>query len=170
MSWKRLPLTGKLFVAVALTAALSIAAMASMVAWSMRDGFARYLLQAEIDRFDDLERALARAHDPSTPGWPELRAGATEWPAFVRVHFRFRNPPPPLTGGAPGPGGFGPPQKGPPGFDPAQLDERLSLLDAGGRHVAGPRLVNWPVTPMRYGDPYLQYPLLKTPGRLAGSA
>ncbi|MFM9938838.1 MAG: hypothetical protein ACKVP7_05010 [Hyphomicrobiaceae bacterium] len=64
MLWKRLPLAGKLFFAIALTSAVSIAVMASMVAWTMRDGFTRYLLQAEIDRFDELERALALAHDP----------------------------------------------------------------------------------------------------------
>lgn len=141
MAWKRLPLAGKLFFAIALTAAISIAAMASMVAWSMRDGFTRYLLQAEIDRFDDLERALAGAHDPSAPGWPELRLSPEAWLKFVRTHFRPRHLPPPPSGERSPPlkGGGGGRPKGPPlGVDPAQLDERLALLDADGRHVAGP--------------------------------
>lgn len=140
MAWKRLPLAGKLFIAIALTAAISIAAMSSMVAWSMRDGFTRYLLQAEVDRFDELERALAFAHDASAPGWPELRGPTEAWLKFVRANFRPRHLPPPSGEKAPPPKGWGAGRpKGPPlGVDPAQLDERLSLLDADGRHVAGP--------------------------------
>lgn len=140
MLWKRLPLAGKLFFAIALTAAISIAAMASMVAWSMRDGFARYLLQAEIDRFDELERALALAHNPNMPGWPELRGSKDAWLKFARAHFQPRHTRPAPPERLPPPNGAEKARsKGPPlGVDPAQLDERLALFDADGRHVAGP--------------------------------
>jgi hypothetical protein len=44
-------LTSRIFLAIAATALLVVAVMAMMVALSMRDGFSRYLLQGEINRF-----------------------------------------------------------------------------------------------------------------------
>lgn len=61
------PLTARIFLAILATAFLVVAIMATMVASSMRDGFSRYLLQGEINRFDDLVAALGDLHadDPS---------------------------------------------------------------------------------------------------------
>jgi hypothetical protein len=46
-------LTARMFLALAATALQVVAVMAIMIAISMRDGFSRYLLQGEINRFDD---------------------------------------------------------------------------------------------------------------------
>jgi two-component system, OmpR family, sensor histidine kinase BaeS len=130
MSWKRLPLAWKLFAALASVTALTIAFLGIMIALSMRDGFTRYLVQAELNRFDDLALALALAHDPKAPSWPELKDHPAAWQAFARKAHRPVGPPPPPPFHLPGP---------PPGSDPLQLDERLVLLGQDGGHVAGSR-------------------------------
>jgi hypothetical protein len=47
--------------------------MAIMVATSMRDGFSRYLLQGEINRFDDLVQALTDLHAADPAGWEQFK-------------------------------------------------------------------------------------------------
>jgi two-component system, OmpR family, sensor histidine kinase BaeS len=68
----RTSLTTKIFLAIASTAVLVIGTMALLVALSMRDGFSQYLLRGEMARFSRLVQELALAHDPVTPGWPQL--------------------------------------------------------------------------------------------------
>ncbi len=146
MIWKRLSVTSKLFVVMALTAVIVIGFMAVMIAVSMRSGFSQYLLEAELDRFDSLDTALSESYDPAKPGWPELSATARAWSDFVRQHFRPPNRPPhpPLLhggaqAGAPSGGALRqPPRDRPrPPPDPLQLGTRLSLLDANGNRIAG---------------------------------
>lgn len=114
-------LTTKIFLAIATTAALVIGTMALLVALSMRDGFSQYLLRGELIRFDTLVRELAVAHDPATPGWPDLADDPRVWNNVVRTHFA---PP-------------GNPSQDEVDGDPLLLGERLALLDASGTRIAG---------------------------------
>lgn len=145
----RQSLASRIFFAIAATAVLTIAIMALLVALSMRDGFAQYLLRGELTRFDDLEQALVLAHEPATPGWPELASRPKDWNDFVRAHFQplgsdgFGRPgapagrpfPPPdrLPDRPPGP----PPPGAPSGADNQLIGERLMLLGPDGGRLAG---------------------------------
>lgn len=124
MDQLRTSLTTKIFLAIAATAALVIGTMAVLVALSMRDGFSQYLLRGELIRFDTLVRELALAHDPVSPGWPELVENPQAWNDFVRTHF---TPP----GGA---------DQDEVDTDPLMIGERLALLDASGSQIAGAKL------------------------------
>jgi two-component system sensor histidine kinase BaeS len=134
-------LAAQIFVAIAATAALIIAIMAILVALSMRDGFAQYLLRGELTRFDALEQALIEAHVDDARGWPELADNPDGWNKFVGTHFQPRgreegrgsrpsNPPPPDRRG-------GPPPRGPGGGDRLSIRGRLMLLDSEGVYVVG---------------------------------
>ncbi|MEM1047718.1 MAG: ATP-binding protein [Pseudomonadota bacterium] len=152
MFWKRLPLSRKLFAAIAGIATLIVVFMALMVGLSMRSGFSAFLAEEELGRFDALVTALQRAHTLDRPGWPELAASREAWHDFVRRNLRpigggprpggpLRPPsapaPDPLTVRAGPPPHPPPPGTGPPGGDPLQIGRRLSLLDAEGALVAG---------------------------------
>lgn len=137
MFWKRLSLTGKIFAAIALTATLIVVVMAVLVGLNMKAGFARYVVQAEINRFDDLEQALAEAHDSQIPGWPELVSSRKAWREFIRDNFRPKrarrankqradNERPKQRG-----------NKRPRPEDPLRLNARISLLDANGDFLIG---------------------------------
>ncbi len=139
MFWTRLSISQQLFAAIALTAAIVVVSMATMIAISMRAGFSQYLAEAELGRFDGLAAALIAAHDPEKPGWPELAADRDAWHGFVRQNLRpgpgmAPRRPPPNTGGPEGRRPGPPPPR--PG-DPMQFGVRLSLLDADGNRVAG---------------------------------
>ena len=58
MSLFRNSLAARIFLAIAATAGLIVVVMGLLVALSVRDGFARYLLRAELTRYDDLEQAI----------------------------------------------------------------------------------------------------------------
>ncbi|MHA6323705.1 ATP-binding protein [Roseivivax sp. CAU 1753] len=154
MSLFRNSLAARIFLAIAGTAVLIIAIMGLLVAVSMRDGFARYLLRAELTRFDDLEQALVATHNAAAPGWPELTASSKTWNDFVRLHFEPRAGTPARTGPPPGasspgprvrppPPGAPPPGRPPPGGsfagDTLMIGERLVLLDPNGVRLAGAR-------------------------------
>jgi hypothetical protein len=130
MNGLRNSLATRIFVAIAATAVLIVAIMALLVALSMRDGFARYLLRGELARFSDLEQALAMANDPDAPGWPDLTANPKSWNDFVRMHFTpsgaegFARPWPP-PGPPPGRPG-GPPPVPPPAGDDLMIGDRLT--------------------------------------------
>lgn len=136
MVWRNTSLTRRIFFAIALTAACIVAAMAVMVALSMRAGFARYLLQAEINRFDNVVAALARSHNAEKPGWAELADTPRAWSRFVGQNFR-----PPsrrLRGPAPsGQAGRPPGSVRPGGRDPLRLRSRLALLAPDKSLIAG---------------------------------
>ncbi|WP_378943070.1 ATP-binding protein [Paracoccus sp. R86501] len=122
-------LTAKIFTAISTSAVLVVAVMALLVASSMRDGFAQYLLTGELARFDDLATALGQSYDPDNPHWAGLQQNPVDWSEFVRMHLPEKGP----RGNLPP---LGPP---PPVFtgDPMMLDRRLVLLDAQGGYVAG---------------------------------
>lgn len=134
--WKRLSLTGKIFTAVATTSTIIVIVMAVLVGLNMRAGFARYLVQAEINRFDELEQALAATHKATAPGWPELTETPRKWRLFVKNNVRpgrgrkaFQSSgddvsPPPA-------------RPRPRRDDPLRLAARISLLDANGDYLVG---------------------------------
>lgn len=134
--WKRLSLTGKIFTAIALTSTIIVVVMAVLVGLNMRAGFARYLVQAEINRFDQLEQALAEAHNENTPGWPELVAAPRQWKKFVRVNFRpGRGPRSSLENSE-----NSQPRENrrrPKRDDPLRLAARISLLGDKGEFLVG---------------------------------
>ncbi len=140
--WKRLPVTWKLFVAIAATVAIIVAALAALTATSMRAGFSQYLLQTELDGFDALVTALAETYDADAPGWPELAGTPDTWRSFQRENLQpagagpVGNPPPRAR--APGDRRGPPPGARPPPNDPLQLGSRLALLDANRNVIAGP--------------------------------
>jgi two-component system, OmpR family, sensor histidine kinase BaeS len=137
----RQSLASRIFIAIAATAVVTIAIMALLVALSMRDGFAQYLLRGELSRFDDLEAALVLAHDPNAPGWPDLANHPREWTDFVRAHFqplgsdRLGRPSAPPLRPFPPPGP--PPPGAPAGADNQLIAERLMLLGPDGGRLAG---------------------------------
>jgi two-component system sensor histidine kinase BaeS len=140
-------LTVKIFTAIGATAVLVVAVMALLVAASMRDGFAQYLLTGELARFDDLTTALGQSYNSDSPHWVGLQQNPVDWSEFVREHLPENGPrgnQPPL----------GPP---PPDFagDPMMLDRRLVLLDAQGGYVAGAteRLDLFERRPICIGEP-----------------
>ncbi len=152
MFWSRFSLTTKMFIAIALTTSTIVVVMTVMVGFGMRAGFARYLLQAELNRFDKLERALAAAHDAKRPGWPEFAAEPRSFLRFAGRNIRARRPPhhrrppprhrPPPPGateaGNPGTPGAPRPRYGRP-RDPLNISGRLSLLGPDKTHIAGAR-------------------------------
>jgi len=117
----RTSLTTKIFLAIAVTAALVIGTMSLLVALSMRDGFSQYLLRGELIRFNTLVRELALAHDPEAPGWPGFADDPRTFNDFVREHF---SPP-------------GNPDQDEIDADPLVINERLALLDADNIHIVG---------------------------------
>ncbi|WP_428929238.1 ATP-binding protein [Marinibacterium sp. SX1] len=96
MSWSRLPLSGKLFVAIVLPVLFAILLMAGAVGYSMRAGFSNYLLDAELAQLSALAETLEQ-HPTAAQGWPGLDDPAA-WHAMVMGHLPG---PPPLIG--PGP-------------------------------------------------------------------
>ncbi|WP_394155334.1 ATP-binding protein [Loktanella salsilacus] len=123
----------RLFVAIAATAVAVVAIMALLVALSMRDGFARYLLRGELSRFDNLATALAQDF-ATTPGWADLAANPAAWGDLVREYdMRPARPEPASASDKPGPR----PPAGPPGMGGLPMLERLTLLGAAGNWIAG---------------------------------
>jgi two-component system, OmpR family, sensor histidine kinase BaeS len=102
-----------------------------MLTLSMRHGFSLYLVQGELNRFNDLALALAEIHDPENPGWPEFAAQPQHWRRFVGEHFQ----PTGLSRKDAIKLGLPPPGRG----DPLQIGTRISLLDAMGRPVVDGR-------------------------------
>lgn len=156
MSLFRNSLAVRIFLAIAATSIVIVAIMALLVALSMRDGFARYILRSELTRFDALEQALVLSHTSSDQGWPELTATPKAWNDFVRLHVSPPDlpigPPPDhpyeglglggvILGGLPpdrpldGPQGG--PRNGPEGNGTFKIGDRLTLLDANGDWIAG---------------------------------
>ena len=137
MFWKRLPVSLKLFAVMLAITTLVIGFVSVLAVVNMRYGFALYLAEAEISRFDELEQALSEAHDADNPGWPQLRENRPAWHRFVRSVM----PPPPRRGaGKPpmeldGAGDLRP--RRPPPRDPLRLGLRLTLLDADRVRVVG---------------------------------
>lgn len=123
----RLTLSYKLFGAIGLTALAVVAVMALLVANSMRDGFAAYLLREELVLLAPVAEVLAERHDRDAPGWPEFHANRYAWREFIRDY----GPQPPNLPAPPAP-------SAPPApLNP--IDTRLILLDATGALVVGQR-------------------------------
>lgn len=138
----RKSLAAQIFVAIAATAVLIIAIMAMLVAFSMRDGFAQYLLRGELAQFDTLEQALIEAHVSDAKGWPEFANDPNRWKEFVGAHFlplgreggwrpeRPNGPPPDRLAGPR-------PPRGPVRGGRLLISGRLMLLDPDGAHIIG---------------------------------
>ncbi|WP_372840453.1 ATP-binding protein [Phaeovulum sp.] len=158
MSLARLPLITKLFAAIGLTAMLVVVTMALLVASSMREGFAQYLLKGELLQLEGLVEALAQSHDLQNPGWPEFRNDPRRWTDFTIRHSgpdartvpELMAPPPPVA-----------------------IGERLTLLGADGTYIAGQRahaavheLVPIPALDAAAGDAPLGWLEFSAPGGL----
>jgi len=152
MSFFRNSLAVRIFLAIAATSIVIVAIMAVLVALSMRDGFARYILRSELARFDALEQALVLSHNSNDQGWPELTATPKAWNDFVRLYISPPDlpidPPPDapvqglrfgelIFGGPPPDGPQGGPRNGPGGNRTFKIGDRLTLLDANGDWIAG---------------------------------
>ena len=158
-------LSAKMFLAIALTTLMVVLALSAMVVLSMRDGFSRYLLQAEIGRFDDLVSALQTVHTQGDPGWSRLTADAAAWETFVGRNFRPEraSPPGPLGGPlapapvppqpkfAPPPPGAAPPLR--PPKDTLALRDRLFLIAADGTSIIAGRDPGGPMVRRAIPDP-----------------
>ncbi|MDV7141849.1 ATP-binding protein [Tropicimonas sp. TH_r6] len=130
-------LAAQFFVAFALAAVLIIATLVGLTALSMRDGFSRYLLQAELSRLDDLVVALTDRHDPDAPNWPDLVAKTLLWHEILikTTGPDDKGPPrrPALLAAPPGH-----PKPPPPGGDPFQFGDRTFLLGPDGEELIAP--------------------------------
>jgi len=144
MIWSRLSLSGKLFVAVVLPVLFAVLLLAGAVAYSMRAGFSRYLLDTELSQFDTLVTRLEQ-HPEAGSGWPSL----SDFDAWVHLlEDMMPRPAPPPEAGPPsappsGPAfGAGPPPNGHRGGGqrPVPLPDRLSLLGPDGALIAGGRI------------------------------
>ncbi|MEM5475450.1 ATP-binding protein [Pacificibacter sp. AS14] len=139
MIFFRNSLAVRIFLAIAATSIVIVAIMAVLVALSMRDGFARYILRSELARFDTLEQALILSHDINGSGWSDLAATPMAWNDYVRQYFS----PPDLPSGPPPdrplghPPFGGPPPGGPQGDDSFMIGDRLILLGPDGEWIAG---------------------------------
>lgn len=129
----RTSLAARIFLAIAATAILVITVMALLVALSMRDGFARYLLRGELTRFDDLVQELVLQHQDGVAGWPMFSDDPRVWADFVRDNFPPLGAGPPPTGTRPS----GPPPPGGPGGDALMIGDRMALLGPSGDRIAG---------------------------------
>ncbi|MEM7299630.1 MAG: ATP-binding protein [Pseudomonadota bacterium] len=152
MFWSRLSIGKKLFIAITATTAVIVISIALMTAANMSAGFSRYILEAELDRFDPVRIALVNRHDDANPGWPEIKGRHDALNRIVRRNLVRPGGPP-----RPGPGArqasdqrgadqSRPPPRQPdnrrrprPPRDPMQLGSRVALLDAQGEFVAGAR-------------------------------
>lgn len=153
MTRLRQSLVGKLFVAMAMLSFVIVALMAVFIAENMRSGFSSYLLEIELEQFDDLSQALATQYNRDGQNWIAFDGNPRRWHDIVRSNIerpvrpegertgRPRPPKPPQGAHTPPPRESGlrrppPPSRG----DPRQLGRRLSLLDASKKHVAGAEL------------------------------
>ncbi len=121
--------------------------IAVLITFSMRAGFINYILQAELDRFDPLIEALVIRHDPSNPGWPELKDNRRQFSEIIRQAI----PPAERPGGQPKPPRQSennqprrngeqsrPPRRTGPS-DPMSLGRRMAVLDKNQNFIAGAR-------------------------------
>lgn len=128
MALSSLSLNKKIFLAIASTTVAMVVLMAVLVAVGMRDGFSRYLLDAELNRFDLLISTLADIHDENTPGWPEFHNEPHVWKDFVRRNWQV----------GPGEGALGDANANPPRRgvgDGLQIGQRIFLLDAKSQPI-----------------------------------
>lgn len=117
-----LSLRSKVFAAIFLTSIMTICVVALLVLASMRDGFSRYLLDAELNRFGLLSEALVDQHDENAPGWPEFQDEPHIWKDFVRHNWQS----------GPGEGQSGEAEENPPRSgegDGLQIGQRIFLLN-----------------------------------------
>ncbi len=160
-------LAAQFFVAFALAAILIIATLAGLTVLSMRDGFARYLLQGELSQLDSLVETLAERHDPARPNWPDLVQDPRNWHELLKAttgpdeDWPPRRPAPPS---AP-PGRPMPP---PLIFDPFHFGERAFLLDPDGEELVSPGTreslsARRPIPAAEPGAPVLGYVGLTAP-------
>ena len=156
MIWKKHSLAKKLFLAFMLTSIVTILVIAGLIGQQMRSGFSDYLLQVELQTFDELVDKIAETYTDEA-AWQELGRSPRAWHDLVRASVgRQGNPRPPARRPPPPPRQVQPdgahePQRRPPPPrpdgaaapaqpDPLQLGRRLVLLDTDGQRIAGARL------------------------------
>ena len=70
--WSKLSIGKKLFIAIVVTVGVVIVFISVLITLNMRAGFTQYILQAELDRFDQVIIDLAECYDPAQPNWPDF--------------------------------------------------------------------------------------------------
>lgn len=151
----------KLFLTLVATNVVIIAVIAILVGQNIRSGFSRYLLEVELQHFDDLAVLVAESHDLHG-SWDHLRNSPRIWHDLVRQSMGGPARPKPLAvdnrsmrpdfrHSANGAETFSRPPPPPrplprhqqrggnprPAPDPLRLGDRLSLIDMQGTVIAG---------------------------------
>jgi two-component system sensor histidine kinase BaeS len=159
----RQSLAGKLFLAMAALSFVIVALIAGFIAVNIRSGFSDYLLEIELEQFDDLAGALALQYASSGNSWQDFSSNPRRWHDTVRSNVSRLGPPEGQGAGRRPPrderAGLRPPPPPPPGMrpprpedgarrpfprhpDPRQLGTRLALLDVDKDRVAGARMAS----------------------------
>lgn len=126
----RLTIQRKVFLASFTLAAVLALTLSGLMRWNLEQGFARYAVEAELERLDWMVATLEE-HYAEQSDWRFLRGAHAPWidaddaprPAPPRRSGRHR-PPRPLNGEPPPP-------------DPLGIHPRLALLDPQGGLLAG---------------------------------
>lgn len=143
--------TAKLFFTMLGIVCTIVLALLTLTQLSISRGFANYITQLELARFDRLADTLSEEYT-ATKDWSALRSQDQKWHQLVRRaveapppqgegraplrHLRAgpaQRPPPRSAAVRPGARGPGPP----PGGDRLLIGRRLALVDASGDLVAG---------------------------------
>ena len=140
----RLTIAGRLFLALALTSAVTLILNAGLTRWNFQRGFMAYIEELEAQRIERIRSTLADAYVADE--WDSLRTSPRSWhDVLVRSGSR---PPPPRAGRPPpgdGPGRPGRERRGdrpPRPADPLRVGQRFALLDASDQLVAGRAVVS----------------------------
>lgn len=118
----RLTIQRKVFLASFTLAAVLALTLSGLMRWNLEQGFARYTVEAELERLDWMIATLEE-HYAQRGNWNFLRGTHAPW---VDADDESRRAPPPRAE-----------HRRPPRPDPLGIHPRLALLDAQGRLLAG---------------------------------
>jgi hypothetical protein len=133
--WSKLSIGKKLFIAIVVTVGVVILFISVLITVNMRAGFHQYILQAELDRLDQVNIELAELYDPEQPNWPDLQNNRRAFNSLVRNAIPpsgVNRPRPKVNGQARVKG-----QLRPPARDPFSIGQRVAVLDANKAYLFG---------------------------------
>ena len=139
--WSKLSIGKKLFIAIVVTVGVVIVFISVLITLIMRAGFTQYILQAELDRFDQVIIDLAERYDPAQPNWPDFQNNRRAFNALVRNAIPpggINRPRPKLNGQARVKGeqrAKG--QLRAPVRDPLSIGQRVAVLDTDKAFLFG---------------------------------
>ena len=73
----------QLFLAIVFTGLFAAVTVILLFFITTREGFTRYVVEAEMDRMSRIPGILAEIYDTETPGWPELTQTPQSWHSFI---------------------------------------------------------------------------------------